>query len=367
MKTLFFGITLSFAVLSVSAQIQGPLSGSTFSVLAIPGSSGVWANPANASSSDNVYSNFGNLANPGGTYTDYLVATNFGFTIPSGVTINGIVVEVERADPNFRTADYSIRIIKGGSLGATEKSVGSGYPSTDSYQSYGNAGDLWGETWTFNDINAADFGVAIAAQRNSAGGTTAGRIDHIRIFVFYDFIILPIRLINFHVVKSGNNVNIKWITAEEVDINHYEVERSANAREFTSIETVTSLNQFIQKTYAATDKNPLSIKSFYRLKIVENSGVVKYSKVIAFDPGKENVLTLYPLIWKKGTPLIISNFTNEKIEISFFNVNGQLISRSFTNSNQIATDPLNKVNGILFYKLINTAGKFRGSGKIIVD
>ena len=55
----------------------------------------VWTNPNNSKVSDNVYAIVTN-ANCGIPTSHYLKATNFGFSIPAGATINGIVVEIEK-------------------------------------------------------------------------------------------------------------------------------------------------------------------------------------------------------------------------------------------------------------------------------
>lgn len=116
----------------------------------------------------------------------YLKATNFGFTIPAGATIDGIVVEWNRSSllsSSRRGTDYRSRIVKGGSIGATDKSVAGFWPSTPAYQSYGGASDLWGETWTYTDINDSTFGAVIAAIGESTGLRVG--IDHCRITVYY--------------------------------------------------------------------------------------------------------------------------------------------------------------------------------------
>jgi len=54
-----------------------------------------WSNPDNVPSSDNAYAS----ANVG-CATDqshYLKASNFGFSLPAGAIILGIVVEIERS------------------------------------------------------------------------------------------------------------------------------------------------------------------------------------------------------------------------------------------------------------------------------
>ena len=363
--TLFSLLLLFFP--GIQAQIQGPLNGGTFSIIAIPGSNQTWINPGNALSSDNSYSNFNNLAGSVGTYTDYLVATNFGFTIPMGVSMTGIIVEIERSDPNFRTADYRVRIVKGGTVKPAERAVGSSYPSTDSYQSYGNAGDLWGESWTDADINASDFGVAVSAQRSVSGGTTLGRIDHIRIIVFYNFMLLPVRLLEFSALKKDHSVELSWTTADEKDINHYELERSTTVNNFQNIKAITSRNQLQQTTYSVIDNTPLRGIAYYRLKTVEENGKIAYSKIISVKPATGTNRTLYPSKWKTGTPLHVTNLENKKLEIYFSNPTGQHTGKVVTNSQEIPTTSISNAKGIIYYKIINERGDLAGAGRLLAN
>lgn len=367
MKNFLLTYLFIFSAIVLQAQIQGPLSGSSFTTVVIPGSNRTWTNPGNATTSDDIYSTFGNIIGGVGSFTDYLVATNFGFSIPSGVTITGIIVEVERSDLNFRTADYSVRIVKGGTVRVAERAGGSSYPFSDSYQSYGNAGDLWGETWTDADINAANFGVAIAAQRSVAGGTTGGRVDHIRIIVFYDFTILPVKLLHFSALRKDNSVAVTWITTDEINMNRYEVERSINARDFINIKSVTSLDKPNETKYAITDNNPLSGISYYRLKTVEDNGTVKYSKIISLQYSTGNAVSIYPTVWKSGSPLNITNPEKEKLTIYFFTTSGQLTCKAVTKSNGVPTELISKEKGILFFRITNEEGKICGSGKLIAN
>ena len=84
---LFFG-----AVPSASADSSGPLGGAAFSTDSSVGTE-LWSNANSAILSDNQWASA--VYNTTG-FTTYLTATDFGFSIPSGSTINGITVEVER-------------------------------------------------------------------------------------------------------------------------------------------------------------------------------------------------------------------------------------------------------------------------------
>lgn len=187
---LTLGLIMCFVVITtVLAATSGPRNGGTF---ADDGSIGTktWASTGNAITSNNSYAT---VALNDFEISHYLKATNFGFSIPAGSTINGITVEVEKkaANPN-RVKDYQVRIVKGGTIGPTDRADGSFWGNSDSYTTYGGASDLWGETWTANDINNNGFGLAFSAQKTvTNGGNVTTSIDHIRITVTYTAAVAP--------------------------------------------------------------------------------------------------------------------------------------------------------------------------------
>jgi hypothetical protein len=145
-----------------------------------------WTNPDNAKVSDDVYATF--TVN-GNATSHYLKATNFGFSIPTGATINGILVEIEKKCNVYLGSktifDSSIKIVKSdGTIGSTDKSVGTLWSDTEAYVSYGSSSDSWGETWDSTKINDVDFGMVISVISNGSYPSIA-YIDHIRITVYY--------------------------------------------------------------------------------------------------------------------------------------------------------------------------------------
>lgn len=350
--------------LYINAQSQGPLNGAGFSTEIIIGADRTWDAASDAALSDDLYANFGDISGVGG-YTDYLMAINFGFSIPPGTTIIGITVEVECSDPNGKTSDYSVRISKAKTVGSSERALGTPYPASDAYMVYGGPTDLWGETWTDADINDGGFGVVIAAQRNAAGGTTGGRIDDIRITVYYNFGSLPVKLINFAAAKKNNSVELQWTTSEEVNINHYEMERSTNGRDFTRLASIASRNLTNQTSYTTTDTKPVSGIGYYRLKIVDNNNVIKYSKIATVHFKSSNQVIIYPSLWKRGTPLHISNPNQEKLTVYFFNSTGKLAAKTTTTTSELKVETFSNVQGSLLYRIINEKGELAGSGELI--
>jgi hypothetical protein len=136
-----------------------------------------WTNPGNAASSNDTYA----VTAPGGVPTQYLLASNFGFAIPSPATIAGIEVTVERQSSAGTIVDNRARIVKGGVVGATDLATVDVWPITDTIVTYGSDSELWGETWTPADVNDPGFGFALAVTDNV---DTAG-VDDITITVYY--------------------------------------------------------------------------------------------------------------------------------------------------------------------------------------
>jgi len=344
----------------------GPLAPSTVTTVAIPGSSATWSNTNNASVSDDAYTSTGNIAGGAGSYTDYLVATNFGFNIPGGATITGIEVTVERSDASGLTSDYRVRIVKGGVISSTEMSSGAAYGATDSYVLYGSPIDSWGESWTDADINASNFGVAIAAQRNAAGGSSNAVIDHILISVYYNAT-LPVTLVDFTANKKNNTVEMQWITEEESNISHYEIQRSKNGSDFVSIGNISSRNQIARSSYSFTDEKPVNGMAYYRLKSAELNGKAAYSKIVSINFTKAGGISIYPTKLKAGATLHITNPASENLTIYFYSSSGKLLGKSITGSNIISTSFLSNTTGMIFYKISKENGSQLSSGTLVVE
>lgn len=114
----------------------------------------------------------------------YLKATDFGFAIPSGATIDGIMVEWKMRGTSLVTVN-SLKLVKGGSITGDEKSTGAYLPLTDTWVSYGGASDLWGLSWSYSDLNSSVFGAVLSAKRGYADSAGYVYCDAVRITVYY--------------------------------------------------------------------------------------------------------------------------------------------------------------------------------------
>jgi hypothetical protein len=140
-----------------------------------------WVNRTNAQTSNNSYAN---LSYSDGSFNpqsapvsltsqtvNYFVITGLSSTIPSGATVNGITVKIERynsgttGDFPLTIVDNAIYLTKDGSTTVgSNKSTGATWQSSDNNTTvdFGGAADLWGTTWTAAEINASTFGIMIS-------------------------------------------------------------------------------------------------------------------------------------------------------------------------------------------------------------
>jgi hypothetical protein len=154
-----------------------------------------WLNDSNAQTSNNTYAVVGDTvayAEGSDITSYYLVATQLATPIPSDATVTGITIYIERkASKNTGGVfvdDNRVRLVKGGTIQATDKASASVWPTTDTATSYGGSSDLWSDTWSASDINASNFGVALSV--NSWGDnieleTAQASVDHIYAVIDY--------------------------------------------------------------------------------------------------------------------------------------------------------------------------------------
>lgn len=147
------------------------------------------------SSTGNVTAADGSAAQASGVLgatrvTNYLVATAYGFAIPSTATIDGIVVEIYRrgvaTGGTSASNDSAVRLWSGGATyGTANRAAGTLYTGSFVLATYGGASDLWGATPTPATINASGFGAALASNIQVTSGSHAVQVDYVRVTVYY--------------------------------------------------------------------------------------------------------------------------------------------------------------------------------------
>lgn len=161
---------------------QGPNAGSSFASSGSP----AWTNPGNAIASDNIYATVV-INTSSSNFSGLLNATGFGFSIPAGSTINGILVEAEGKAVGSTHAGFSAcQLIRAGVVeNHAGRTATPGLTSSDAFNSMGGSADLWDTSWSVSDINNSGFGVAIVGNDGRPKEIVTVSVDFIRITITY--------------------------------------------------------------------------------------------------------------------------------------------------------------------------------------
>ncbi|HLP57147.1 MAG TPA: T9SS type A sorting domain-containing protein [Fluviicola sp.] len=251
-----------------------------------------------------------------------------------------------------RQMDYSVRLRKSSGLVGTDKAiVNTEWPTSDTYSSYGGAGDLWGTTWTYNEVNNANFGGAFSAIVQNGTAT----VDHMRI-TLYTTSVLPVELVNFSAEQTSNEVACSWITATERNTNVFVLERSINGIDFEPIGMVDAAgNSTSPINYAFTDKNPAAGMNYYRLLTIDTDGSSTYSDVVSVNFTRTAETSVYPNPASDWTTIVTPNGFDA---IIISTANGQIIDsfngKSLQTSQQLNVDRM--ADGVYFVTIKSAEG-----------
>lgn len=112
---------------------------------------------------------------------------------------------------------------------------------------------------------------------------------------------LPVRLVSFSATPVENRAQLAWRTAEEEHVSHFEIQRSADARTWTTLPVNTPAVGEGGHEYEAVDASPLAGVAYYRLKMVDlpangADAAFAYSQIVSIDfAGKgDSPVVLFP-------------------------------------------------------------------------
>lgn len=145
----------------------------------------------NVNTSDNAYATATATSAISTQLTNYLKCTGYGFAIPAGSTINGIVVKLERKISNVTSAsgkDNDMKLLNAaGTIVGTNHATATAYTTADVIEAHGTSADTWTAGLTLADINNANFGAVYSGSITKTTTSTTRRItvDHMPITVTY--------------------------------------------------------------------------------------------------------------------------------------------------------------------------------------
>lgn len=143
---------------------------------------------------------------------------------------------------------------------------------------------------------------------------------------------VPVTLVNFN-GTSKNLVNkLTWATATEINNKGFELQRSANGKDFTSISFVKSNtangNSNTIINYEWNDKLTANASYYYRLKQIDLDGKFEYSKIVllkAVAQDKVEILAVYPNPAISTVIVNIGATKTKNASIHLIDMNGSIV------------------------------------------
>jgi hypothetical protein len=189
--------------------------------------------------------------------------------------------------------------------------------------------------WTIVSPNSLDFATqtqypaAFNAYVNALNVnlTQLGLITNVKNFTGP---LLPVELSAFTSTVNGRQVNLNWETKTEINSSKYEVERSlAATTTWTTVGTLQAAGTSnAPKKYSYTEKNLQAGKYQYRLKMIDNDGTFKYSKVVETEvslPKSFEVSQNYPNPFNPTTKIDYQVPVDSKVVVEVYNITGQKV------------------------------------------
>jgi len=165
--------------------------------------------------------------------------------------------------------------------------------------------------------------------------------------------LLPLDLIDFTGELVDGELILSWLTTNEVNFSHFELQvskdsRTFNAEEVISIPLKASGNFNI---YKASNIKIGREDIYARLKMIDLNGEYEYSEVLRFE-GRVNKVNVYP------NPLTSRNLNidikeNSGAVINVYAADGTLIKKVVNgNDNQLSIELPEEIKGILLVEVI---------------
>jgi len=154
---------------------------------------------------------------------------------------------------------------------------------------------------------------------------------------------LPVNLKAFKArAESNNKVKVFWTTEYEKDNGYFDIERSSDGVNFTSVGRIPGVNNNgILTDYYFYDNHSMKGISFYRLKQVDVDSKYSYSPIERVRNWEtENSFDVYPNPATAGIFKInLLKPVSDKVDIQVFDQNGRLqLKQQIVNSNTVSID-----------------------------
>jgi hypothetical protein len=172
-------------------------------------------------------------------------------------------------------------------------------------------------------------------------------------------LLLPSQLLSFNATLQNKTVQLQWKTGNEINTDHFVVERSSNSTSFKALQQLKAAgNSTNVKTYAITDAQPLPGTSYYRLKQVDKDGSFTYSKIASVTVNANGTIIISPNPVHTNINLLLQSTTTGKASILVTDITGKVVITQqapiTTGANNITIPAASLSKGMYILKVIQS-------------
>lgn len=165
---------------------------------------------------------------------------------------------------------------------------------------------------------------------------------------------LPVKFVGFTVTRKNSDVLVQWSTTQEINADHFLIERSPDGTNWSSIGSVSAAgNSVATNNYSFTDKNNSAKISYYRIKEVDFDGSFALTAVRSVKAEATVVNDIRIASIQNKVLLQFSQEVKGNLVVRFVSQNGQVVDQQ-TVANPFGQVVLNsKVRGNYIISLSN--------------
>lgn len=140
---------------------------------------------------------------------------------------------------------------------------------------------------------------------------------------------LPMQLMDFAGVRQKSCIALRWTTVQESEMKKYNVERSVNGVNFSTIGSVSSINSIARFSYYFTDTAISTLSSgklYYRLQQIEVGGRSTYSKIVTIGiAGSIGDFKVGNTLFRDDIIIFTHATTQQTVQIRIVNLAGKTL------------------------------------------
>ena len=178
---------------------------------------------------------------------------------------------------------------------------------------------------------------------------------------------VPVTLVNFTGEKAGEANRLLWTTATEANNAGFELQRSADGRNFSKLAFVATQaeggNSNSSLTYRYNDEKPFAGNSYYRLKQLDKDGKATLSQVVVLRGARTTDFTIssvYPNPAVNVLNMVIASPASESVNLLVTDVSGKVVlqqsAKLVKGDNQLRLDVNRLASGTYLLKAVCATG-----------